>query len=168
MSVGEEMQGSYDWHGPWAEQRHGYIVSFLLPLGYPEYEDTVTGKEQDIADELAELVGARSGYGQYVDPYVGASGWGIGLALEFLQVAAEVATLAVCRRESHGGKIPSFLNPFQLAGGAPDGSIIPPGNRSGKKIGCFRSLRQTARGIYGSTRSTYSPFNPVSSRAVCR
>ncbi len=62
---------------------------------------------------------------------------------QYIEIVNE--TLAVCRRESHGGKIPSFLNPFQLVGGAPDGSIIPPGSRSGKKIGCFRSLRQTAR-----------------------
>jgi hypothetical protein len=88
----------YDWSRPFTQEHKGLVVSFLVsvdPMAWGEFSpEQAENAYQIIAQETAQVANADAAFGSYVDDNIGASGWGIGISLEFIQAAADVVSLA--------------------------------------------------------------------------
>ena len=81
----------HDWREPWLKDRTGLVVG-VLAFG----EDLLSDRAADydaFAHDAQQITGSVAAFAAYVDPGVGASGQGVGLLLEFMDVAADVVAL---------------------------------------------------------------------------
>jgi hypothetical protein len=102
MSNIETAQEVNDWREGWFKEHSGYNVTIIFEPVDPELLDDDINpdlgdldaifrkEEQQIVDsQLADAI-----YIEYIDPSVGASGYGIGIVLEFLDVGADIIAFA--------------------------------------------------------------------------
>ncbi|MEL6704778.1 MAG: hypothetical protein AAFU38_14720 [Bacteroidota bacterium] len=79
-----------DWQDQWNYEPEGFVLGVLVLQGDQSEESEGADYYSSIAARAKQLTDADASFATYIDPGVGASGYGVGLLLEFLDVGADV------------------------------------------------------------------------------
>lgn len=81
-----------DWREQWLREHNGEHVSLLVPIGGSVGEEPEAEGElyAEIQAEVRELSGSATAAAEYIDPYVGAGGYGVGVIWEFVAQGADL------------------------------------------------------------------------------